>query len=69
MQVRRREGDRSLSRTGLEATKQIYAGVSVKEVRSKSRRIVPVPAGVTPKTSPASSWRECPDLKASQAPR
>jgi SAM-dependent methyltransferase len=33
----------------VEATKQIYAAVPVKEVRTKSRRIVPVPAGVTPK--------------------
>lgn len=32
----------------VEATKQIYAGVPVKEVRSKRRRVVPVPAGVTP---------------------
>ena len=32
----------------VEATKQIYAGVPVKEVRSKSRRVVPVPAGVIP---------------------
>jgi hypothetical protein len=35
----------------VEATKQIYAGVPVKEVRSKSRRVVPLPAGVTPRTS------------------
>ena len=32
----------------VEATKQVYAGVPVKEVRTRSRRIVPVPAGVTP---------------------
>jgi hypothetical protein len=38
----------------VEATKQIYAGVPVKEVRSKSRRIVPVPAGVTPRSRSSS---------------
>jgi hypothetical protein len=32
----------------VEATKQIYAAVPVEEVRSKRRRVVPVPAGVTP---------------------
>jgi SAM-dependent methyltransferase len=32
----------------VEATKQIYAGVPVKEVRTRSRRVVPVPSGVTP---------------------
>lgn len=32
-----------------EASKQIYAGLPVKEVRSKRRRVVPVPAGVTPR--------------------
>jgi hypothetical protein len=35
----------------VEATKQIYAAVPVNEVRSKRRRIVPVPAGVTPRQS------------------
>jgi SAM-dependent methyltransferase len=33
----------------VEATKQIYAAVPVKEVRSKRRRVVPMPAGVTPR--------------------
>ncbi len=33
-----------------EATKQIYAALPVKEVRTRSRRVVPVPAGVTPRT-------------------
>jgi SAM-dependent methyltransferase len=37
----------------VEATKQIYAAVPVKEVRSKSRRVVPMPAGVTPSTATA----------------
>ena len=37
----------------VEATKQIYAAVPVKEVRSKRRRVVPVPAGVTPSTARA----------------
>jgi hypothetical protein len=32
----------------VEATKQIYAALPVKEVRSR-RRVVPVPAGVTPR--------------------
>jgi hypothetical protein len=32
----------------VEATKQIYAVVPVKESRKLRRRIVPVPAGVTP---------------------
>jgi hypothetical protein len=32
----------------VEATKQIYAALPVKEVRSKRRQVVPVPAGVTP---------------------
>ena len=32
----------------VEATKQIYAALPVNEVRSKRRRVVPVPAGVTP---------------------
>ena len=34
----------------VEASKQIYAGVPVKEVRSR-RRVVPVPAGVMPATT------------------
>src|SRR5215471_11175127 len=35
----------------VEASKQIYAGVPVKELRSRHRRVVPVPAGVMPATS------------------
>jgi SAM-dependent methyltransferase len=33
----------------VEATKQIYAGLPVNEVRNRSRRVVPVPAGVAPR--------------------
>jgi len=35
----------------VEASKQIYAGVPVKELRSRRRRVVPVPAGVMPATT------------------
>lgn len=35
----------------VEATKQLYGGVPVKESRNKRRRVVPVPAGVTPRTT------------------
>jgi hypothetical protein len=37
----------------VEATKQIYAALPVKEVRTRSRRVVPVPAGVTPSNARA----------------
>src|SRR5262245_50728130 len=39
----------------VEATKQIYAAVPLRELRKVRRRIVPVPAGVTPKVTPKSS--------------
>ena len=32
----------------VEATKQVYAAVPARETRSVRRRIVPMPAGVTP---------------------
>jgi hypothetical protein len=35
-----------------EATKQIYAALPVKEVRNRRRRVMPVPAGMTPKVCP-----------------
>jgi SAM-dependent methyltransferase len=35
----------------VEATKQVYAAVPARETRKLGRRIVPVPAGVTPKTA------------------
>jgi SAM-dependent methyltransferase len=35
----------------VEATKQVYAAVPVREVKAR-RRMVPVPAGVTPRTAP-----------------
>jgi SAM-dependent methyltransferase len=33
----------------VEATKQVYAALPVREVRARRRRIVPVPAGITPR--------------------
>jgi hypothetical protein len=33
----------------VEATKQVYAAVPLRELRKVRRRIVPVPAGVTPR--------------------
>jgi SAM-dependent methyltransferase len=37
----------------VEATKQVYAAVPLRELRKVRRRIVPIPAGVTPQTASA----------------
>jgi hypothetical protein len=39
----------------VEATKQIYAAAPLRELRRVRRRIVPVPAGVTPRVTPTFS--------------
>ena len=43
----------------VEATKQVYAAVPVREMRKVRRRIVPVPAGVTPRATPATLIGKC----------
>ena len=37
----------------VEATKQVYAAVPLRELRKVRRRIVPIPAGVTPQAASA----------------
>lgn len=51
----------------VEASKQIYGAVPVKEVRNFRRRVVPVPAGVTPSCRPSATARTPPARRTGSA--